>query len=133
MTDGTIRTDRVLYKSKQDHYVMRVVAKDGGLPPLNATTDVTIRVVDSNDNKPIIDFPTPNNNSVTIRSDLKPGEVVTEVVARDEDEGMNARLKYYIAGGNEAQVGEGWGLGDGGGVGVGGLLVGWLLNVPATC
>ena len=104
LSDGTIRTDRMLRKSEREEYHMKVVAKDGGVPPLNSTAEVTIRVVDSNDNKPIIDFPNPTNNTVVVRSDSKPGEVITEIVARDQDEGMNARLKYYIAGGNEAKV-----------------------------
>ena len=104
--DGAIRTDRLLFKSDREEYVMRVVAKDGGLPSLNSTAEVLIRVVDSNDNSPMMVFPTPNNNTVVVRSDVKPGEVVTEVLAYDVDEGMNARLKYYIAGGNEAKVSE---------------------------
>ncbi|XP_076446329.1 protocadherin-11 X-linked-like [Babylonia areolata] len=104
LSDGTIRTDRVLLKSDRQEYSMMVVAKDGGLPPLNTTAKVLIRVVDSNDNKPIIEFPNPSNNTVVVKSDLKPGEVVTEIVAYDQDEGMNSRLKYFIAGGNEAKV-----------------------------
>ncbi|KAL8593351.1 hypothetical protein ACOMHN_063984 [Nucella lapillus] len=104
LSDGTIRTDRVLHKSDREEYTMRVVAKDRGMPPLNTTGEVKIRVVDSNDNEPIIEFPNSLNNTVLIKSNLKPGEIVTEVMAHDDDEGMNARLKYYIAGGNEARI-----------------------------
>ncbi|KAL8581264.1 hypothetical protein ACOMHN_028291 [Nucella lapillus] len=104
LSDGTIRTDRVLQKSDRQEYSMMVVAKDGGVPPLNTTAKVIVRVVDSNDNKPIIEFPNPFNNTVIVNSDLKPGELVTEIVAYDNDEGMNSRLKYFIAGGNEAKV-----------------------------
>ena len=65
---------------------------------------MTIRVVDSNDNPPIIEFPNHENRTVIVRSDAKPGEPVTEVLARDDDEGMNARLKFFIAQGNEDNV-----------------------------
>nr|KAG5694449.1 hypothetical protein BaRGS_008688 [Batillaria attramentaria] len=104
LSDGMIRSDRMLIKAEKDVYEMTVVAKDSGVPPLNATAKVTIRVIDSNDNKPVIEFPNPENNTVVVRSDRKPGETVTQILAYDADEGRNAELRYYIAGGNEDRV-----------------------------
>ncbi|XP_025084769.1 LOW QUALITY PROTEIN: protocadherin alpha-6-like [Pomacea canaliculata] len=57
LSDGTINTDRMLIKAERETYEMIVVAKDGGNPPLNTTAMVRIRVIDSNDNPPIIEFP----------------------------------------------------------------------------
>lgn len=104
LSDGTIRTDRMLRKAEREEYELIVLAKDGGVPSRNTTATVRIVVIDSNDNSPIIDFPNTRNNTVVLNSDTKPGEIVTSIAAHDEDEGMNARLKYYIADGNEAKM-----------------------------
>jgi hypothetical protein len=44
LSDGTIRTDRVLQKAERDTYVMEVMAQDGGKPPLNFTAQVGVTV-----------------------------------------------------------------------------------------
>ena len=101
MLDGTILTDEILYKSINDRYSIEVLARDNGLPQLSTSAIVNIRVIDSNDNKPIILFPSVNNYTVILSSNIKPGENVAKIIAIDNDEGVNAMLKYYITNGNE--------------------------------
>ncbi|KAI4809176.1 hypothetical protein KUCAC02_018083 [Chaenocephalus aceratus] len=78
---------------------LRVTASDGGSPPLTGSSNVYIRVVDQNDNAPVIIQPPLNNGSaeVLLPRDAPTGYVITRVDARDADEGVNAELSYGLA------------------------------------
>ncbi|XP_038820246.1 protocadherin-8-like [Salvelinus namaycush] len=84
---------------------LRITASDGGSPPLTGTATVNIRIVDQNDNAPVINQPVLNNGSaeVLLPRDAPSGYVITQVEARDADEGVNAELSYRLASG-EASV-----------------------------
>uniref|UniRef100_A0A8C7UCM7 Protocadherin-8 n=1 Tax=Oncorhynchus mykiss TaxID=8022 RepID=A0A8C7UCM7_ONCMY len=84
---------------------LRITASDGGSPPLTGITTVNIRIVDQNDNAPVINQPVLNNGSaeVLLPRDAPSGYVITRVEAQDADEGLNAELSYRLAFG-EASV-----------------------------
>ncbi|ESO93972.1 hypothetical protein LOTGIDRAFT_105112 [Lottia gigantea] len=103
-SNGVIRTDRELDFESQKRFTFKIIAKDKGSPPRNTTATVTVYVSDSNDHSPVIVFPTDNNNTVTIRSDIEPGTVISRVVASDSDAGENAVLSFYINSGNEQNM-----------------------------
>ncbi|KAM6918156.1 protocadherin-8-like [Xenentodon cancila] len=80
---------------------LRITASDGGSPPLSGSASVYVRIVDQNDNAPIITQPPLNNGSaeVLLPRDAPTGYVVTRVEARDADEGVNSELSYGLAAG----------------------------------
>ncbi|KAL6481521.1 hypothetical protein MHYP_G00096010 [Metynnis hypsauchen] len=84
---------------------LRIQASDGGSPQLHGSATVNLRIVDQNDNAPTITQPALNNGSaeVLLPKDAPSGYVVTQINARDADEGVNAELSYKIASG-EASV-----------------------------
>ncbi|XP_034038821.1 protocadherin-8-like [Thalassophryne amazonica] len=78
---------------------LRVTASDGGVPPLSGSANVYVRVVDQNDNAPLITQPPLTNGSaeIPLPRDAPSGYVVTQVEARDADEGVNAELSFALA------------------------------------
>ncbi|XP_043097851.1 protocadherin-8-like [Puntigrus tetrazona] len=79
---------------------LRVQASDGGAPPLRSSAVVHLKIVDQNDNAPSITQPAPINGSaeVLLPKDAPSGSVITQVRARDADEGVNAELSFGISG-----------------------------------
>uniref|UniRef100_A0A8C9XKZ7 Protocadherin-8 n=1 Tax=Sander lucioperca TaxID=283035 RepID=A0A8C9XKZ7_SANLU len=78
---------------------LRITASDGGSPPLSGSANVYVRIVDQNDNTPVITQPPLNNGSaeVLLPRDAPSGYVITRVEARDADEGVNAEVSYGLA------------------------------------
>ncbi|XP_074506530.1 protocadherin-8-like [Sebastes fasciatus] len=79
---------------------LRVTASDGGSPPLTGSANVYVRIVDQNDNAPIITQPlllTNGSAEVQLPRDAPTGYVITRIEARDADEGVNAELSYALA------------------------------------
>ncbi|XP_030642432.1 protocadherin-8 [Chanos chanos] len=82
---------------------LRVRASDRGWPQLHSSAILNINIVDQNDNAPSIIKPFLTNGSVEIplSKDALQGYIVTQIQARDADEGLNAELSYKIVdGGN---------------------------------
>ncbi|KAI5629519.1 protocadherin-8-like [Silurus asotus] len=78
---------------------LRVHASDGGAPQLHGTATINLRIVDQNDNAPVIVHPVLTNGSadVLLPKDAPSGYVGTHVRARDADEGINAELFYQMS------------------------------------
>uniref|UniRef100_A0A1A8N1C3 Protocadherin-8 n=2 Tax=Nothobranchius TaxID=28779 RepID=A0A1A8N1C3_9TELE len=78
---------------------LRITASDGGSPPLSGSASVYVRIVDQNDNAPVITHPPLNNGSaeVLLPRDSPTGYIVTRVEARDADEGTNSELSFGLA------------------------------------
>lgn len=78
---------------------LRITASDAGSPPLSGTANVYVKIVDQNDNAPLITQPPLNNGSaeVLLPRDAPSGYVITRVEARDADEGMNSVVSYALA------------------------------------
>ncbi|KAK6173202.1 hypothetical protein SNE40_016698 [Patella caerulea] len=92
--DGTIRTIKSLDREKRDKYEFDVMVSDKGYPSRSSYGHVVVAVMDFNDHYPVIEFPNSANDSVIVLSDLKPGSVITKVMAYDEDLENNGQLSY---------------------------------------
>ncbi|XP_036431466.1 protocadherin alpha-7-like [Colossoma macropomum] len=68
-----------------------LTAIDGGNPPRSGTLNITVNVLDSNDNRPVFSQDT---YSVTIQENVPKGTVVIKLNASDLDEGMNGDIEY---------------------------------------
>ena len=57
------------------------------------TTVVIIRVVDLNDNTPVVEYPLPNRDVVWVDPNLRTGQVVARIRATDSDSGKNGAIR----------------------------------------
>ena len=76
---GEIHTLQSLDRDTQPSFEIVVIARDRGSPPLVGTATVMVKIGDENDNAPMMDFPTPENNTVHISSQAATGKVVNKI------------------------------------------------------
>ncbi|XP_063088330.1 protocadherin gamma-B1 isoform X16 [Cavia porcellus] len=93
--DGSKYPELLLEKSldrehQRLHHLI-LTAIDGGNPPLSGTTQIWIKVTDANDNAPVF---SQDIYRVTLQENMPPGTSVLQVVATDQDEGINAEITY---------------------------------------
>lgn len=74
------------------HLVLTAV--DGGIPSRSGTAQISVRVLDTNDNSPAFDQST---YRVQLREDAPPGTLVVKLNASDPDEGSNGELRYSLS------------------------------------
>ena len=101
---GKLYTRKMLDRELNGVYHLVVMATSTGSPDQTNTTNVFISVLDDNDNSPIVDFPTPLNNTVYVSQDVPVGHVITRIQARDADTGDNAKLTYNITASDEGNT-----------------------------
>ena len=92
-SDGWIYLKKKLDREVKSLYVINVKARDHGLPSLSTTADVTIYVLDANDNYPTFDD---SSYEFAIEENLPANTTVGNVSATDKDEGNNALLQYLL-------------------------------------
>ena len=96
--DGVVRTKKDLDREEHVQYEFRVLVADRGVPTLSSTGTVIVRVTDVNDNSPMFEFPTNDNDTISIPYSTITWQVVAKVRATDLDEigNANSQLKYDI-------------------------------------
>uniref|UniRef100_A0A8B9KGJ2 Protocadherin gamma subfamily C, 5 n=1 Tax=Astyanax mexicanus TaxID=7994 RepID=A0A8B9KGJ2_ASTMX len=96
---GTINTMRTFDYEQLKDFHFRVIAQDGGSPPLSSNVTVTIKIQDQNDNAPQVLYPVQTGGSMVaeiVPRSADVGYLVTKVVAVDVDSGQNAWLSYKL-------------------------------------
>ncbi|XP_037403083.1 protocadherin gamma-C5-like [Pygocentrus nattereri] len=96
--DGTKVPQLVLQTSldreKQPTLGLLLTALDGGKPARTGTAEITVRVLDNNDNAPVFEKA---QYDVQIVENTPTGAVVISVKALDRDEGANGEIIYSFA------------------------------------
>ncbi|XP_061109179.1 protocadherin Fat 4 isoform X2 [Conger conger] len=95
--DGSVRLVGELDREELSNYTLTVVATDKGSPPLSSAMEVTVMVLDVNDNAPSF---SQNVYDVEIEESTLTGADVLQVFASDADEGTNGQIRFTIAAGN---------------------------------
>uniref|UniRef100_A0A8C9XWP0 FAT atypical cadherin 4 n=1 Tax=Sander lucioperca TaxID=283035 RepID=A0A8C9XWP0_SANLU len=95
--DGDVRLVGELDREELSNYTLTVVATDKGEPRLSSTMDVTMMVLDVNDNTPSF---SQNIYDIEIEENTLTGTDVIQVFASDADEGTNGQIRFSISGGN---------------------------------
>ncbi|KAM9801014.1 protocadherin Fat 3a [Neosynchiropus ocellatus] len=96
---GIVMLEGILDREVQSTYRITVRASDKGSPqPLFSLVNVTISVLDINDNPPVFER---RDQLVTIPEDVDVGTRVLTVRAASKDIGTNAEITYSIRSGNE--------------------------------
>lgn len=90
---GQLTTKTALDREVTSEYVIRVIAKDQGIPPQSSTATVYVHLEDVNDNSPAF-YPVKYFTSVS--EEMSVGSSILQVKAHDLDEGKNAELIYSI-------------------------------------
>uniref|UniRef100_W5MZQ1 Cadherin domain-containing protein n=1 Tax=Lepisosteus oculatus TaxID=7918 RepID=W5MZQ1_LEPOC len=96
---GVVYTVRSFDYEQIKSIEIKVIARDGGSPPLISKAAVNIFVQDQNDNSPQILYPVHTDGSLVaemVPRSADVGYLVTKVVAVDADSGQNAWLSYKL-------------------------------------
>ncbi|XP_040892286.1 protocadherin-23 [Toxotes jaculatrix] len=91
---GLITTTSYLDREQQQHYTLRVQARDSSTRPLSGTATVLCSVMDDNDNSP--EF-MQSSFQISLPENLPPG-VIHTAQASDPDHGENGTIHYSILG-----------------------------------
>lgn len=90
---GTLFLKHMLDREVKDHYEVKVTATDHGSPALSSTAVISIMVQDENDHAPVFDQ---KLYKFTLEENNKPGTIVGQVKATDEDVGENGAVFYSL-------------------------------------
>ena len=89
-------------------YRLTIVARDDHPPHFTSTTSVTVRVLDRNDNAPLVAVADAGHVvgvlTFHVSAQSSPGHLVGVIQAADDDSGTNSRLHWSIAGGVDQQL-----------------------------
>ncbi|XP_035227160.1 fat-like cadherin-related tumor suppressor homolog isoform X3 [Stegodyphus dumicola] len=101
--DGKIILNSALDRESTATYQLVVKAETSLSPPLIAYCDITINVMDENDNRPIFES---NPYLMTLAENIGKGSSILKVVAKDADSGSNSEVVYSFGSdvGNAANV-----------------------------
>ncbi|KAM6933567.1 protocadherin Fat 3-like [Xenentodon cancila] len=96
---GIVVLEHVLDREVQPTHQITVSASDQGSPvALHSLVNVTITVLDINDNPPVFEH---RDHLTTVPEDVQVGTEVLRVFAASKDIGTNAEITYSIRSGNE--------------------------------
>uniref|UniRef100_A0A8C5KAA0 Protocadherin gamma subfamily B, 1 n=1 Tax=Jaculus jaculus TaxID=51337 RepID=A0A8C5KAA0_JACJA len=86
-----LQLETPLDREHQSSHRLTLTAVDGGTPPLSSTSQIWIKVTDANDNAPVFSQDT---YKVSLRENAPLGTFVLQVVATDQDDGVNSEITY---------------------------------------
>ncbi|XP_028816540.1 protocadherin alpha-7-like isoform X1 [Denticeps clupeoides] len=86
-----LKLSRHLDRERQIRHFLTLTAVDGGTPPKTGSMNVTVTVLDNNDNRPVF---SQDAYSVSIRENIPIGTAILRVNASDLDDGTNAQITY---------------------------------------
>ncbi|XP_030224421.1 protocadherin alpha-4 isoform X8 [Gadus morhua] len=89
---------KAIDREKEPVITLILTALDGGKPPKSGTSQITVNVIDSNDNSPIF---SKSLYKVSVAENALVGTLVIQLNATDKDEGLNSKVLYsFIKRGN---------------------------------
>ncbi|KAM9849592.1 protocadherin gamma-C5-like [Aulostomus maculatus] len=80
-----------LDREKKSRHRLQLIALDGGNPVKSGTSQITINVLDINDNFPIFQN---NTYKVSVRENSLKSASILKLTAKDIDEGLNGEVEY---------------------------------------
>ncbi|XP_058654254.1 protocadherin gamma-C3-like [Onychostoma macrolepis] len=86
-----------------DEYNLVLTAVDGGNPQRSGTLNITINVLDINDNRPVF---SQDMYSTTLKENIQIGTLVIQVQASDADHGSNGEVTYAFGSDQNPKVYE---------------------------
>ncbi|XP_051514053.1 protocadherin alpha-2-like [Myxocyprinus asiaticus] len=84
---------KALDRERQSKHRLTLTATDGGNPPKSGTLNITVIVLDVNDNRPVFSR---ESYSATLRENAPLGTIVITINATDLDDGINGEIEYTL-------------------------------------
>ncbi|XP_030002150.1 protocadherin alpha-2-like [Sphaeramia orbicularis] len=84
---------KTLDREKQSSYKLLLTAIDGGKPPRSGTLQLTVNIVDVNDNTPTF---SKSLYKTSVKENSSPGTLLIKLNATDLDEGLNSKIVYSL-------------------------------------
>ncbi|KAK3100633.1 hypothetical protein FSP39_022831 [Pinctada imbricata] len=104
LSTGEIKTNRSLDREQMSRYDFPVIATDRGTPSRTGSANVTVQVLDQNDNVPVFIFPNRENSSIHIPNTTPVETIIASIQAYDVDDDSqgngNGKVMYSITEGN---------------------------------
>ncbi|KAL1459777.1 hypothetical protein WDU94_011731, partial [Cyamophila willieti] len=92
---GQISLAETLDREKRPSYTLGVEAFTDSSPPLSALCEVTVQILDVNDNGPVFSS---ESYAIAFAENVPEGTPILKVHAEDADEGNNAEMRYSLQG-----------------------------------
>ncbi|XP_043113938.1 protocadherin alpha-2-like [Puntigrus tetrazona] len=92
---------KALDRERQGKHRLSLTAIDGGNPPKSGTLNISIIVLDINDNRPVFSR---DSYTATILENAPRGTVVIKINATDLDEGMNGEIEFSLGENVEGKI-----------------------------
>uniref|UniRef100_A0A665UJE8 Protocadherin gamma-C5-like n=1 Tax=Echeneis naucrates TaxID=173247 RepID=A0A665UJE8_ECHNA len=86
--------EKPLDREKKAVHQLLVTALDGGNPVMSGTSQITVTVLDVNDNFPVFDK---NIYKVSLQENTAKDAFIIKMAATDADEGPNGEVEFYFA------------------------------------
>ena len=102
-SDLGIVLKRKLDREKVSSYSLAIVAIDGGVNPRTGSVNITINVLDANDNRPAFDYPT---FTADVPENAPAGSTVLSLAASDSDAEQNGRIVFSFSTPTPVKVSE---------------------------
>ncbi|XP_073477088.1 protocadherin gamma-C5-like isoform X23 [Aquarana catesbeiana] len=83
--------DKILDREEKSEHKLVLTAIDGGEPPRSGSTQITVAVLDINDNPPIFDL---SRYKINVRENVPLKSVIMKLNATDADDGINSEFTY---------------------------------------
>ncbi|KAM4019418.1 protocadherin-8-like [Anomaloglossus baeobatrachus] len=95
---GVLRAVRSLDYEKIKELGLNIEAYDHGIPKHSTRTHMKIKIIDQNDNRPVITFPVLDHGAAEIPVPVNAPQnyLVFQMKATDADHGVNAQLSYTL-------------------------------------
>uniref|UniRef100_A0A8C2J8P1 Cadherin domain-containing protein n=1 Tax=Cyprinus carpio TaxID=7962 RepID=A0A8C2J8P1_CYPCA len=90
-----------LDREKDAEHNLFLTAIDGGNPQRSGTLNITILVLDVNDNRPVF---SQDVYSTTLHENVQIGTLVMKILASDSDDGPNGEVSYTFGGDNKQNM-----------------------------
>lgn len=106
-SDSKLMLTRNLDRELTDAYRLQIMAIDSGYPPNTGSMDVTIRVLDVNDNIPKFEQ---ENYTIAVMENVRKQTTVLRLLAVDGDVGLNGDVVYGLSLPSMAAYGDMFGM-----------------------
>ena len=106
-TNVRLVLQRPLDRENERSYNLKIIARDGGRPRKTGSVDVTVQILDENDNDPVFDNTTYN---ATVAENIPINTNILRVRARDPDSGHYGTVVYRLTERSHIQYGQIFGV-----------------------